>query len=231
MPPDLAQRGLTGQVVAKQVLDKLTEMQALTQTMRAAGSYKNNWGAELKVEIPETGVSLGELRQYLHAWLGHETHVTGEVVHTAGGLTVTARAEDGAAKSSSGSDAAIDTLIRQSAESVYEQTQPYRFAMYLAQQKRLPEAMAVLARLTHDPRPVERAWAHLGLGVYEGEERKEPLVLRPAIEKRPERVSILLSGARPPIRHGEYAGPRRRGVSPGPGRTSDRAGSSRSGFR
>lgn len=176
VPPDLAQRGLTGQVVAKQVLDKVTEMQALTQTMRAAGSYKNNWGAELKVEIPETGVSLGELRQYLHAWLGHETHVTGEVVHTAGGLTVTARAEDGAAKSSSGSDAAIDTLIRQSAESVYEQTQPYRFAIYLGQQKRLPEAMAVLARLTHDPRPVERAWAHLGLGVYEGSERNEPLV-------------------------------------------------------
>jgi len=189
VPPDLAQRGLTGQVVAKQVLDKLTEMQALTETMRPAGSYKNNWGAELKVEIPETGVSLGELRQYLHAWLGHETHVTGEVVRTAGGLTVTARAEDGAAKSIGGPDAAIDTLIRQAAESVYEQTQPYRFAVYLSDQKRHPEALAVLARLTHDPRPLERAWAHLGLGAYERVMRNEPLVyareLRRALSEYP----------------------------------------------
>ncbi|HZK98785.1 MAG TPA: hypothetical protein VFC47_02705 [Caulobacteraceae bacterium] len=70
-PPDLAARGLTGQVIAKQVLDNLVTMQRQTASNRDPGSYSNNWGEALKVEIPETGVSLGEFRQYLHTWLGH----------------------------------------------------------------------------------------------------------------------------------------------------------------
>jgi hypothetical protein len=63
VPPDLAQRGLTGEVIAKQVLDRLTEMAAATSanSARPANSYSSDWGRDLKVEIPETGVSFGEL--------------------------------------------------------------------------------------------------------------------------------------------------------------------------
>ncbi len=131
VPPDLAARGLTGQVVATRLLDKLAAMQDATDTARPANSYKNNWGGDLKVEIPDTGVSFAELGQFLRRTLGHETHITGEIVRTATGLSITARTEEGAAKTFEGADADLDALTQQSAEAIYEATQPYRYAIYL----------------------------------------------------------------------------------------------------
>src|SRR5579862_2654806 len=43
VPPDLAQKGLTGQVVASMLLDKLGEMQNATVSARAPSTYANNW--------------------------------------------------------------------------------------------------------------------------------------------------------------------------------------------
>ena len=59
VPPDLAQRGLTGEVIAEQVLDQLADMEAAasSSSARPASSYSSSWGHDLKVEIPETGVS------------------------------------------------------------------------------------------------------------------------------------------------------------------------------
>src|SRR5437868_14775195 len=91
VPADLAARGLTGQVIASQVQDKLTAMQAATLSFRPARSYANNWGNDIKVEIPETGVSIGEFRRFLREWLGHDTHITGELWHTDAGLAISAR--------------------------------------------------------------------------------------------------------------------------------------------
>jgi len=165
VPPDLAQRGLTGQVVAKQVLDRLSDLQAQTVSMRPADTYQNNWGDDLKVEIPETGVSVGELRRYLTAWLGRQTHISGEVYRTPSGLTVTARAGDTAGKSFSGPDADFGQLVQQAAEAVYERTQPYRYTAYLQDHGSVPEGLAILQRLTRDPDPMERAWAHRAIGI------------------------------------------------------------------
>jgi len=77
VPPDLAQHGLTGEVIANQVLDQLTDMAAATSTVsaRPANFYGSNWGHDLKVEIPETGVSFGELSRYLRETLGHESQL------------------------------------------------------------------------------------------------------------------------------------------------------------
>ena len=35
---------------------------ATSESSRAAQSYANNWGDNIKVEIPETGVSISELQ-------------------------------------------------------------------------------------------------------------------------------------------------------------------------
>jgi len=92
VPPALAEQGQTGNVVAQHVLDRIVAMQNGTQSLRAANSYRNNWGDDLKVQIPDTGVSLGEVYRFLVSWLGRQTHITGEVVRSAGGFAVTARA-------------------------------------------------------------------------------------------------------------------------------------------
>jgi tetratricopeptide (TPR) repeat protein len=161
-PPDLAARGLTGQVAASQLLDRLAELQRATATARPASSYANDWGSDIKVEIPETGVSIGELNRWLRQWLGGETRISGEIVRTPAGLAVTARSGDGPASRFEGPETDVDTLIGQTAEAVYRQTQPYRYAVYLASSGRHAEAIAAFARLAKAGPSEDRAWAYAG---------------------------------------------------------------------
>jgi tetratricopeptide (TPR) repeat protein len=169
VPPDLAARGLTGQVIATRLLDKLTAMQAATDSARPANSYKNNWGDDLKVEIPETGVSFGELQRFLRGWLGHETHIAGEIVRTPSGVSITARAGEAEAKTFEGTEADLDALTQNSAEAIYEATQPYRYAALITSPTAATpqKGIAILKRLTTSADRVERAWAFLGLGNWQ----------------------------------------------------------------
>ncbi len=160
VPPDLAQRGLTGQVVASQLLDKLAALQAKTVTARPASTYANDWGGDIKVEIPETGVSIGELNRYLREWLGAQTRITGDVVRTPAGVAVTARAGALAGRTFQGAESDLDQLIQRAAESVYAQTQPYRWAVYLASNGRDQEALRSYAWLADHGSPEDRAWAN-----------------------------------------------------------------------
>src|SRR5579863_9479518 len=59
VPPDLEQKGLSGDVVATQFLDRLSSLQAQasSNSIQAPSSIANSWSDDLKVEIPETGVS------------------------------------------------------------------------------------------------------------------------------------------------------------------------------
>jgi tetratricopeptide (TPR) repeat protein len=163
VPPDLAERGFTGQVVAARMLDNLSALQAQNNSSRAPSSFANNWGNDLKVEIPETGVSIGELNRYLHQMLGHQTHITGEVVHEGTGLTVTARAGADTAKPVSGSEADFNALLQEASEAVYARTQPYRYGVQLLSAGRNAEAMTVLEESTRVGSQIDRAWAHAGL--------------------------------------------------------------------
>jgi tetratricopeptide (TPR) repeat protein len=173
VPPDLAARGLTGQAVAAQLLDKLQAMQDATDSARPADSYVNNWDNDIKVEIPDTGLSIGEFHRLLVAWLGHETHITGEVWHSGDGLAITARA-GGEGATVTGKESEFGVLLQQAAERIYERTQPYRYASYLANDgdfpagdgtQRLARARAILQRLADGRGNLrERAWAMIGMG-------------------------------------------------------------------
>jgi hypothetical protein len=62
--------------------DRLVAMEARTGSSRSPRSY-NDWGAHgIKLEIPETGVSLTELDDFLRAKLGNDIRVSGEIVRT-----------------------------------------------------------------------------------------------------------------------------------------------------
>ena len=163
VPPDLAGRGLTGEVVAAKLLDKLSYLQSATVSSRAASSYANNWGGDIKLQIPDTGVSIGEFNRSLHAWLGHQTRITGEIYRSGAGIAVTARAGSSASPTFTGSDADLDRLIRKAAESVYRATQPYRYAVFLTNAGRTKEAEAAYLALIATGSPTDRAWAHIGI--------------------------------------------------------------------
>ena len=162
VPPDLAERGLTGQVVATRLLDKISAMQSQVNTVRAQNSYINNWGNNIKIEIPETGVSLSEVEGYLREKLGHDTHITGDVVRTGANISVTARAGIDAAKSFSGSESDADALLQNAAEAIYASTQPYRYGIYLLQHGKAQEGADFFASIAGKGSPSERAWAYTG---------------------------------------------------------------------
>ncbi|HWE06317.1 MAG TPA: hypothetical protein VG274_06385, partial [Rhizomicrobium sp.] len=77
VPPDFAAQGNTGVVVAGGFLDQLTALQAATRTSAQHHHIEDAWSNDIKVEIPETGVSLGEALTYLRGWLGHDIHIGG----------------------------------------------------------------------------------------------------------------------------------------------------------
>ena len=165
VPPDLAGKGLNGEVVASQLLDKLADMQAKTNSGRPARSYRNNWGDDLKVEIPETGVSLGELNRWLRQSLGAQTHISGEVFRTPAGLIVSVRDGDGGGARFSGPESDLDKLIQQAAESVYQRSQPYRYGQWLLGQGRDAEGLAAMTALTEGPVNEDRVWAEGNVGL------------------------------------------------------------------
>jgi tetratricopeptide (TPR) repeat protein len=195
VPPDMAAKGVTGEVVASKVQDRLSAMQAETNSTRAASSYANNWDNDIKVQVPDTGVSVGEINKYLHEWLGHQTHIRGEVYRTASGIAVTARTSGIATGTFIGSDADLDALIDDSARSIYRSTQPYRYALYLRtapgfrfNPKYRPEADAILEELVHSGAVEDRAWSYDGIGMgktFGGDIYGGAAMIRRAIATRP----------------------------------------------
>jgi len=166
VPPALATQGLSGQVVATEVLDKLAEMQGQSESMRAASSYDNNWGDDLKIDIPNTGATADQVWKLLRGWLGKETRISGEVIDTPEGLALTARAGAKPGERFVSKAGNLDELVTKAAELIYRETQPYRYSVYLAQfPERAAEQRALLIGLTRDASPRERKWAFNGLAV------------------------------------------------------------------
>lgn len=163
-PPDLAQKGLDGTVLAGRVLDRLEAMRSVRSwSGRTTESYSGDGGKEVKLEIPTTGVSIGELARALKAWLGHDVHISGSIVRQGSELVVTART-GAAAASFRGPEANLDGLVERAAESIFQASQPYAYAEYLRSKGRDDEALAVWRRLVVGGERKERAWAYIGLG-------------------------------------------------------------------
>ncbi|MBV9550256.1 MAG: hypothetical protein JO256_11355 [Alphaproteobacteria bacterium] len=165
LPPDLAVRGLTGDVVAAKLLDRIVAMQAQTNSQRAAKSLTNSWTQDdIKLDIPETGLSLGQLDSFLREKLGHDTHVRGEIVRMANGLELTARAGTDGAESVSGAEADLDGLVQKLSEAIYKLTQPYRYAVWLGTHGSVPEATAIFRTLQRTGSEQDRIWGTVGEG-------------------------------------------------------------------
>ena len=163
MPPELAAGGLTGQVVAARIEDNLSALQAATNSNRAPSSFANNWGDDIKVEIPDTGMSVGEVSRYLHRVLGHQTYISGEVVARDGKITITARTNANPTARASGAASDVDAVLDQVAESIFARTQPYRYGVYLLSHGRSAEVFTLFRNVAHTGPVDERAWAWAGL--------------------------------------------------------------------
>lgn len=167
VPPELAADGLSGTVVAQRFLDKFNALQSTTDSDRPAASFQNNWGDDIKVEIPETGLKLGEVQKLLRDYLGNVSHVTGDVYESATGIALTARLGDAPPETFEGSRADLDLLIQQAAEAIYRFSQPYRYSDYLEQHGRTEQAVQVISDLATTGARSERAWAYAEWALFD----------------------------------------------------------------
>jgi len=211
VPPDMAQTGMTGAVLAARVLDRFGQMQADTfSIVQGAGSYHRDNPESVRVEIPETGISLGELSRYLRDWLGSETRVTGDLVHTQSGVALTVRygAQPGVTLEGGRND--LDRLAQSAAEKIFAAARPLRFVDYLSRKHRFAQAEAIIPALAMQGSEHARSLAYsswAALQMFEGDmygTRDKALV---AVRLDPKNPSALawLSAAENNLEHEEGA--------------------------
>lgn len=167
VPPAMDRQGLTGSVVAQQLLDKMTSLETGTESVRASASYENSWSNSKGVVVPYAGVSLAELRREARDWLGSEKHLSGDVVQLPGGRIAISFRTLGSSGRVEGLEKDYSALLQQVALQVFKASQPYRYSVYVGRNGEDAEAQAVLLSLSRSDNPRERLWALHGLALRE----------------------------------------------------------------
>jgi tetratricopeptide (TPR) repeat protein len=147
VPPSLAAAGLSGDALSLDITDRVNTIRdnVTGRSLSASRSARQEGGDEVKVEIPETGVSLTQAWRYLKLWLGNERHIRGSLRPDGDGrirMTVTLEGEPSA--SFAGATGELDKIEQRAAEHVYAGIEPINYAIYLGNNYRFDEEMAAL---------------------------------------------------------------------------------------
>ena len=144
-PPALTAQGINGKVVASALLDALQKLQTATRSVEKGLIAQTAWASDVQIDVPETGVSLGEINRLLHKHFGHDLHIGGTLLQlSSGSLALTVRGDGMPARRFEGAATALDALTTQAAEYAYGQSQPERFAVYLVGSGRGRDALEFL---------------------------------------------------------------------------------------
>jgi tetratricopeptide (TPR) repeat protein len=157
VPPSLEQKGLTGRVVAAGLLDVLSKIQVATRSSVAHPSVVSAWYNDVTIEVPEAGISIGQLERIIKTRFGHDQHIEGDVVvGDKGGYTLTIRGTGILSKTFTTESGNLDLLLQQAGEYVYGQSQPGLWAWYLGDVGRSEEAISFSQSIIPTANPVER---------------------------------------------------------------------------
>src|SRR5579862_3795339 len=144
VPSAYGQAGVTGSVIADDMTQKIAGIRDFTnENSLAHSSDVREAREEVKVEIPETGVSISEAWRYLRLWLGNERHLNGNLRTLPDGsvaLTVSLGGSDTFTFAGKGSD--LDGLEQKAAERVFETVDPVNYVIYLSARNRNAETLA-----------------------------------------------------------------------------------------
>src|SRR5579872_3774155 len=164
VPPDFAARGLDGTTLAQQLLDKLNRdvARANQYDFRTSDNIAGSWLGGSTVQIPYAGVSIAELSRLLRQWLGNEIHVSGEVIRTPTGISLTVRAGNNSGSAFAGTEFGLDELLDKAALSLLKQTRPFSYVNLNFFSGTLdPDTIEVVRQLAETGRPIDRAYANL----------------------------------------------------------------------
>ena len=208
VPPDLAHQGMTGTAVAAAVLDQLARLNREANA-RQSLAISDGWSARSHVEIPSTGVSIDEIDQLLRRWLGHETHVTGEVSVTAAGMAIAARASGGSTVTAGGPAGDLQALASGVAEQLLAQARPIEYANVLRNRQQVEAAISVYASvIATSESTLERADAHRNLGglyLMQGRNAEAAAEEREAIALGGQDAHLVLTFAEHGLGHNQVA--------------------------
>jgi tetratricopeptide (TPR) repeat protein len=192
VPPGLAARGIDGTVIASGLLDELGRLQDATRASSAARGLSGAWTHDVKLEVPETGLSLGEISRLLRERFGHDIHIDGDIVEAAstGGVALTVRGDGVPARIFIGPSIEVEKLCVQAAEYIYSRSQPGRWATYLIEAGRPKEALEFVPYAIPSASPEERpvllnVWGYAIEGTG-GSEREALEKYRAAVKLRPD---------------------------------------------
>jgi tetratricopeptide (TPR) repeat protein len=191
--PNVAAQVPSGKIVAAGLLDVLTRIQAATRSGAEHRSLSSAWTNDIAIDVPETGISIGQLERTLKARFGRDQHIDGDLAQSeSGGLALTVRGTGILPKTFIGEARHLDKLLTQAGEYAYGQSQPGLFAAYLANNDRNDEAIrfsqAAYARADSSERPyVLNYWGNAiaGRGA-EGAMREALPLYREALRRKPD---------------------------------------------
>ncbi|HEY6578803.1 MAG TPA: hypothetical protein VIY09_05735, partial [Rhizomicrobium sp.] len=143
VPARLAAQGVSGKVVASELLDRLKSFQDATRSNQQKRAVEDAWSNKIELQIPEAGISIADVENLLHHWLSRDEHITGSVVDEGESVVLTIRGDRFAAKSFAGNPQQLHALTVKAAEYVYSGSEPYLFGVYLLDQGRDAEAIAL----------------------------------------------------------------------------------------
>ena len=191
--PNVAAQVPSGKIVAAGLLDVLTRIQAATRSGAEHRSLSSAWTNDIAIDVPETGISIGQLERTMKARFGHDQHIDGDLAQSAGdGLALTVRGTGILPKTFIGEARHLDKLLTQAGEYAYGQSQPGLFAAYLANNDRNEEAIrfsqTAYARADSSERPyVLNYWANAIAGRGADGAMREALPLyREALRRKPD---------------------------------------------
>lgn len=166
LAPGLEEQGLTGGTVAADLVGRIGQMQREAEDSSFVASIDTLEDGEdaLKLEIPSTGVSIGDVETWLRQRLGRRTTINGSIRQTDDRLVLTVRVSGRPGETFTGVSDNLPELMRQAAETVMRQTQPLRYADFLSAAGRLDEARSVLVPMTSQGSAEDRASAFASLG-------------------------------------------------------------------
>ncbi len=152
VPSDFAARGITSQALAEDLASRVAAIRATTNrhSLTYSSDVRADQAATLKVQIPETGISVDELDRFLHRWLGHQTVVNGELREEAGGaisLVLHIAGADPIVVSGTSTD--LDRLVQAAAEKAFAVFSPGQDIIYLWATGHPAEAYAAAQRFVH----------------------------------------------------------------------------------
>ncbi|HEY7979667.1 MAG TPA: hypothetical protein VID67_15860 [Rhizomicrobium sp.] len=149
VPPAYAQSGIGGDVVADDMTAKIATIRDFANANSLAGSnaVREDRQQDVKVEIPDTGISLAEAWRYLKLWFGHERHLSGNLRALKDGraaLTLTLGGADSFIVVGNAGD--LNALEQTAAERIFAAVDPINIVLYLSAKGRRADALEAARR-------------------------------------------------------------------------------------